>query len=257
MHDFLSGIKMFVFDLDGTLYSGEQSIEGAIETTDYLRRRFKIAFLTNSSVKMEDEIHEKLGRLGFTSKSNEIYASSSATIRYMKENSIDNVYLLGSESFRRGIEAVSIRIMNDDSAENVVVGLDQNLDYKKVATAMSILGRGGKFIACNQDASFPTGDGRRMPGCAAMVAAVSGATGRMPDFIVGKPGTYMLAQIAKIYDLRPNEIVVVGDSYSSDIAMAIEFRSKGILIAENGVASASKDLAVLAKLNHIKQILGA
>ena len=42
-------IKLFAFDLDGTLYFGEEIAPGATELINYLREKYKIAFFTNNS----------------------------------------------------------------------------------------------------------------------------------------------------------------------------------------------------------------
>ncbi|MEK7596158.1 MAG: HAD hydrolase-like protein, partial [Patescibacteria group bacterium] len=69
----------------------------------------------------------------------------------------------------------------------------------------------------------------RLVGCGAMVAAIVAATGRTPDFHVGKPNTYMLALLCREHGLTPEEICVVGDMPESDIQMAVNFGCQSIL----------------------------
>ena len=74
-----------------------------------------------------------------------------------------------------------------------------------------------------------------MPACGAMVGAIVSSTNKRPDYVVGKPNTYILSKIAQAFKVKNYEIVVVGDSYESDIQMAINFNSKGILVNSNGI----------------------
>ena len=226
-------IKLFAFDLDGTLYVGENTAAGAVKLLDYLREKYRVVFFTNNSSKTGREVHEKLNSLGIECKLDEVYASSSATALYLKESGIDNLYVIGSDGFRSELEGYRLQFVDNDSADNLVVGFDSDFSYKKIATALSVLLKGGKFIACNEDSSYPVGEDRYMPGCGAMVGAIAASANRRPDFIVGKPNTYILSKIAKAYGVENHEIIVVGDSYKSDVMMALNYNSKAILINSN------------------------
>jgi len=243
-------IKLFAFDLDGTLYIGENIILGAVELIEYLRRKYKIAFFTNNSSKTRREVCEKLNRLGIKCKLNEVYTSSSAITLYLSESGIDDLYVIGSDSFRSELADKGLRIVDVTSAKNLVVGLDLDFNYKKIADALSVLLKGGKFIACNEDCSFPVEEGRSIPGCGAMVGAIAASVNRRPDFIVGKPHIYILSIIAKDYKIEHDEIIVVGDSYESDIMMALNYDSKAILVnSKNKVVN--KNVLVMNHLNKV------
>jgi len=234
MFEIAGKIKLFAFDLDGTLYIGENLVSGAVELIDYLRRKYKIAFFTNNSSRTRREVYEKLNRLGIKCKLDEVYASSSLTALYLKESGIDDLYVIGSDGLRSELESKELRIVDNDSAKNLVVGLDFDFNYEKIATALSVLLKGGKFIVCNEDGSFPVGENRYMPGCGAMVGAIVVSAGKRPDFIVGKPNTYILSKISEAFETEDHEIIVAGDSYESDIIMALNYNSKAILINSKG-----------------------
>lgn len=223
-------IKLFAFDLDGTLYVGENTVPGAVELIQDLREKYQLVFFTNNSSKTRSEVHDKLNNLGILCEVEEVYASSTATALYLKEVGIDNVFVIGSCGFRRELGINGVRIVEDETADNIVVGYDADINYRKITTALSILFKGGKFIACNEDGSFPVGEDRFLPGCGAMVGAIVGASGKRPDFIVGKPNTYILSKISSVFGVENNEVMVVGDSYESDIQMALNFNSSSIFI---------------------------
>jgi HAD superfamily hydrolase (TIGR01450 family) len=230
MPEITSGIALFAFDLDGTLYLGNEPVPGAATLVRRVRERHRVVFFTNGSARTGAEVHAKLCGMGIECALGEVYASSTATATYLAEELIDDVFVIGSDGLRAEIRDRGLHVVQDDRAAHVVVGFDTALDYAKVATALTILRRGGKLIACNEDASFPVAPGHFVPGCGAMVGAVTGASERRPDFVVGKPNTYLLAKIAATHGLAPEQIMVVGDSYDSDIAMALRYGSRSILI---------------------------
>ena len=226
--------KLFAFDLDGTIYFGEKIVEGAIELLTLLEKSFKVVFFTNNSSKTREEIHQKLIGLGINCKVEDVYAASTATALYLQDEKITDLYVVGSKGFVSEIEAVGLNVTQNKSAINLVVGLDFNFNYEKIKIALSVLQRGGKFIICNEDASFPIENNEISPGSGAMVGAISAAANRKPDYAVGKPNTYILSKIAQLYCVTNEEIIVVGDSYESDIQMALNYQCKSILIGKLG-----------------------
>ena len=254
MFEILSNLKLFAFDLDGTLYLGENIIEGAIDLICFLKKKYSVVFFTNNSTKTREEIHSKLKKMGFDCSLNEIFTSSYATANYLDESNLDNVFVIGSDGLRSEIIDNGICIVDNYSAENLVVGLDFDFSYKKIETAMSILLNNGRFIVCNEDRFFPIGGNRYMPACGAMVGAIAVASNREADFIIGKPNTYILSIIEEEYEIEHHEILVVGDSFESDIMMAMNNNSKAILVnSEQNVNN--NNVFVMENLNKILQYL--
>ncbi|MDM8554380.1 HAD-IIA family hydrolase [Desulfococcaceae bacterium HSG7] len=247
-------IKLFAFDLDGTLYLGDNIIPGAVKLIDYLREKYRVVFFTNNSSKTRREVGEKLNRLGIECELDELYVSSSITSLYLIESGIDNLYVIGSDSFRNELESNGLKIVNNDSAKNLVVGFDLNFNFQKIATALSILLNGGKFIVCNEDANFPIGENKYMPACGAMVGAIASSAKKKPNFIIGKPNTYILSKIEKAFGVDHHEIIVVGDSYDSDIMMALNNGSKAILINHRDNIN-NRNVLVLENLIKILQYI--
>ena len=230
MTDFLKGIKLFAFDLDGTLYLGDRIIPGAIELIDHLRHAYTVVFFTNNSGSTKTQIHEKLRCLGIVCNRDEIYTSASETVTYLEETKLNNLFVIGTEGFRNTLRENGFHVVDDISADNLVVGFDDDFSYQKIECALTILLKGGRFIACNEDASFPVETGGRKPACGAMVGAISVCAKRKPDFVVGKPNTFILSRIAREHGVQNDETVIVGDSFESDIMMALNYDSKAILV---------------------------
>jgi 4-nitrophenyl phosphatase len=116
-----------------------------------------------------------------------------------------------------------------------VVGLDPSFDYGKITKALAAINRGAKLIVANCDPSYPVENKRRLPGCGAMVGAVVSAANHAPDFIAGKPNTYILRLLCREHGLAPGKICIVGDSPESDIKMADNFKCRSILFDPENV----------------------
>ena len=245
----LSNIKLFVLDLDGILCIGNNIIPNAVELVSYLRKNYKVVFFSNTSGKTSFQVCEKLNRLGINCIKEEVFTASSSTALYLKENNIDNVFVIGSNDFKDEIKSQGISIIQNALADNLVVGLDTKFNYRKIDIALSILLKGGKFIVCNEDRYYPIENYKYLPGCGAMVGSISSIANRKPDFIVGKPNIYVLEKISEMYKITNKEMVVVGDSYESDIQMALNYNCKSIFINEDGYKS--KDIISLKNLSEM------
>ena len=192
--------------------------------TVYLKiKGIRIFYFTNNSTKTRNQIFEKLQKLGLSVEINEVYSSAYAAGLYLKEKGYSAVYCCGSEGLRAEIEINGTKCVNDGSEkiQAVVVGLDHSFDYKKMTIGLNLLrDKECKFIVCNKDRTYPVEGDVLMPGCGPIVAVLENASGRTPDVIIGKPETYMLEILCRDWELEPQQVLVVGDTYDSDIAMA-------------------------------------
>jgi 4-nitrophenyl phosphatase len=223
-------IKALAFDLDGTLYFGDKVVDGALETLDELKRYgLHIVYFTNNSAKTVKQIEQKLCSLGFNATEKNTYTASYACYRYLEQKGYKTINLVGSHDFKNDLISKGIEIVDPENAQAVVVGLDFEFTYDRIAGALNAIRNGAELVVANLDASYPVENGQRLPGCGAMVGAIVGASGHEPDFIAGKPNTYMLELLCLDLSIGPDEICVVGDSVESDIEMAKRYRCRGIL----------------------------
>jgi 4-nitrophenyl phosphatase len=132
----------------------------------------------------------------------------------------------------RGAEVVS-----EGRADVVTVGLTTEFDYDALSRAMEAIRAGARFVASNDDATFPDADGLR-PGNGALVAAVATAAGVEP-VVAGKPHE----PIADLVRQRLGDAgIMVGDRPETDglFAKVLGYRFGLVL---TGVTAAS-DLPV-------------
>lgn len=228
-------IKAIVFDLDGTIYYGNTLINGAFEIIEHFRKHGKkIYFLTNNSTKSRQQIYEKLLSMGLKCSIEEIYTSGYVAAIYAKKENIKNIFIFGSKNLKTEFELKGIEVTeSENEAESLLIGYDTDLNYDKLTQALNIALRGKIIIACNKEKHYPGVDARIMPGCGAMVGAIELCANRNVDYVIGKPNTLMLDILVEENNLNRSEILMVGDTYESDIIMANKFGCKSILISKN------------------------
>lgn len=234
----LGNCKLFVFDLDGVIYRGKEIMPYAKECIDYLlKNNYKIFFLTNNSTRTRDDYCKKLNSLGIYANPDIIMTSAYATALYFKENNIKeaNVLVIGDRGIEKELKDIGLNVFLPSTQNSqfltynyVVVGLDFEFNYQKLALSQRAILSGAKFIATNTDATFPTEDGV-LPGGGSIVCAVEKATNTKP-FVIGKPNTYPLEKILQIANVLPQETVVIGDRLETDILVGKKLKTKTVLV---------------------------
>jgi HAD superfamily hydrolase (TIGR01450 family) len=227
--------KAVIFDLDGTIYFGNKVAYYALDIIGALKKiGYLIIFFSNNSRETRQDICAKLSSMNINTNISKIYTSSYATCMYLKKNNIYNIFLIGTEGFRRELLSFDINIVDEKLCESVVVGLDFDFTYDTIAKAVAAIHNGANIIASNADKNFPSENGVKKPGANAILSSILGSLDNLnyKCDIVGKPNTYMLEIICNDWKLDKKDIFVVGDSLESDIAMADNFKCKSILVNE-------------------------
>jgi HAD superfamily hydrolase (TIGR01450 family) len=250
----ISNIKVVSFDLDGTIYFGDELAKGAIDLINFLDYKgIKVYYFTNNSTKSRAQLHEKLNGMGLSVSNSQIYSSAHATAVYVKQQGIRSVFCVGAQGLIDELKLLNISL-SEDKAEIIVVGLDPYFDYKTMAKVLNKFTKDKcPIIACNKDGNYPIENNLLMPGCGAIVSAIEHACGKTVDIVIGKPNTYMIELLSTDCNINNNEIMVVGDSYASDIEMAKRYNCLSVLIANNPDPNVT-DTIVVKELCEIKDI---
>lgn len=218
----LSTKKVFLLDMDGTIYLGDQLIDGAKKFLQKLKETGRdILFLTNNASKNKDLYVKKLDKLGISVDREDIFTSGEATTIYL--NSLKpgaKIFLLGTEALESEFEAAGFQLIKkrDDYIDFVVLSFDTTLTYEKLWIACDYLAEGVPFIATHPDINCPLPKGKYMPDAGAISAMIEASTGRMPT-IIGKPSKVTIDSIVEKYGLQKDEIIMVGDRLYTDIKM--------------------------------------
>lgn len=226
-------MKGYIFDLDGTIYLGDEIIEGAAETISMLKHNgHKVAFLTNKSIATRHDYYEKLNKMNIDVKMSEIvnsnYIAALYLKQYMKEG--QSVFLIGEEALIQEIQDLRINVTNDpERASFVLIGWDRRFTYEKINAAFQAWKAGAKVIATNPDKTCPV-KGGEIPDCGAMIGAIEGSIDEKIE-IVGKPSEIMIDfVIENILKLPRENCYMVGDRLETDIKMANDTGVKSILV---------------------------
>ena len=80
----LGEVDLFLLDMDGTLYLGNQLIGNMPETLKKLRENGKqLVYLSNNSSRSKDTYRQKLQKMGLWQDEDVIYSSATATADYL------------------------------------------------------------------------------------------------------------------------------------------------------------------------------
>ncbi len=212
----------YVFDLDGTLYVGDDQVPGAAEAIAGLRAGgARIAFLTNKPLEAPIDYARKLRRLGIPVDDDEIVSSTDALVRYLSQHAEGaRIYAIAEPLVIGILTGAGFEMTADpDTTDVVVVSFDRTFDYEKLRTGFLAVRAGARIVATNPDPYCPTPDGG-LPDCGAILAALEVATGADAEAVVGKPSPYMAAAVLDRLGTDPSRTLLVGDRLGTDIRMA-------------------------------------
>jgi len=213
--------KGFIFDLDGTIYRGDQLILGAEKVIRRLREnRKKVVFLSNNSLQAREHCATKLTRLGIPTPPEDVINSSFVMVQYLKELAPQaRLFAVGEIPFIEELRRAGFQISDEPKGvEYVVVALDRAFNYQKLNLAFQAIRLGAHFVATNPDRTYPVETGE-IPGCAGMIGAVEAVTGKKAEVVVGKPSHIMIQAALEVIGLMPDDCVLIGDSLETDIRM--------------------------------------
>jgi 4-nitrophenyl phosphatase len=232
---------LLLVDLDGVVYRGTTPIPGvAAVLADRDARGDAVMYVTNNAMHYRADFAARLGAMGAPVTPDRVVSSARATAIYLADPATDppvrRVLVVGLGGLERecrdaGLEVVTAAHAATRQAHEglegweaagrpdaVVVGLDPQLTYQKLAVAVDCVRQGARFVATNRDPVFLTERGIR-PGAGAIVAAMETAA-QVAPISIGKPGPLLLEMAIRAAGLPREEAVMIGDSLTSDLAAA-------------------------------------
>lgn len=216
----LSEKKLFLLDMDGTIYLDSDLFDGTLDFLSEVKRKGgRYLFLTNNSSKSAKAYVDKLKNIGIESTEDEFLTSTYATILYIKEKfSGRRFYSLGTASFTKELLDAGIDVVTDltEGIDGIVMGNDNELTFKKLEDACKLLLNDIIYIATNPDWVCPTAFGY-VPDCGSFAEMLFRATGKRPQFI-GKPEPEMIYLALDKFGYKGDEAVMIGDRLYTDIA---------------------------------------
>jgi 4-nitrophenyl phosphatase len=214
----------YVFDLDGTIYLGDDLLPGARRLVEELRSSgAAVRFVSNNPTRDPEQYADKLARLGLPTPARDIVNTTVTMTRWLLANRPGAVvFPIGEKPLEHALAGAGIRLSEDPAEIDVVVSsYDRGFDYRKLQIAFDAIRvhRRAILVATNPDRFCPLPGGRGEPDCAAVTAAIEACTGTTCAATLGKPDPAMLAAALDGLDVAPADCLVVGDRLATDIRM--------------------------------------
>lgn len=233
---------------------GGEWIPGARRALVQLSRRgHPIVYVSNGLYWAED-VASQLTDAGVPTQIESIIHVPRVLAEYLLEH-FDGaaVYVIGEPSLIDQLPA-SIRLSCDpDEIEVVVVSADLGFDFSKLTVAFRALERGARLLTTNIERTWP-GPSGLLPDTRAILGALHGCTGRVPEAVVGKPSTWMAQTALKQLGLPPRDVWVVGDSLETDVRMGAQIGMRTALVL-TGVTARSQLIESPLQPDHVLESL--
>ena len=213
--------KLFLFDMDGTLYLGDRLYDFTPALLTQIRQSGgRYLFMTNNSSKSVADYIKKLCKLGISATREDFITSSQATAYYLKRHHPGKkLYVCGTQSLIAELASEGFTVTDDLSqVECVVMGFDTELTFQKLWDVSKLLSENKDlpYIATNPDLVCPTEFGS-VPDCGSVCDMLYNVSKRRPLFI-GKPEPLMVQYAMSVTGFAPEETVMIGDRLYTDIA---------------------------------------
>lgn len=238
----IDDFEAYCFDLDGTIYVGQQLLPGVKDTISLLRKHHKkILFITNAPTHTREDCQQLLCSLGVSTELEEVITASSLSAVYFLENFPDaSIYIIGEQAITEEFRHYPLKVTKDPlQATHVLVGLDRAFTYDKLNSAMTAVRNGAKLVVTNPDPACPV-PGGYIADTLAIAKAIEVAAGQRIEQVIGKPSAYYIQKIEENLNISKNKCLIIGDRLETDILMG---KSNGIrtCLVLTGVSS-QKDI---------------
>ena len=213
------GKQCFVLDMDGTVYLGNNPIQGAV---DFVIRHWDdldFFFLSNNTSKGPDTYVKKLNSMGIGAALDNFLFPTTPLVEHLREQGIAKAYLVGSRDYTASLGAAMPELaLGAEGAQAVILAYDTELTYEKLAVSCHLLQKPEvAFLATHPDLVCPDPAGP-LPDVGSFMALYQKATGRLPEHVFGKPEPQVLAPLLARYSKET--MVMVGDRLSTDKKLA-------------------------------------
>jgi HAD superfamily hydrolase (TIGR01450 family) len=240
---------LLLVDLDGVVYRQNEAVPGV---PSVLAARAAagddVVYVTNNATAYHADYLPRLAAHGAPAAPGCVVTSAQAAAQWLHDElpGVRRVLAVGASGLERELREAGFDVVTVGHAatrmahegldgwaaaghpDAVVVGLDPQMSYLRVAAAADCVRAGAALVATNRDPVFPTESGLR-PGAGAVVAAVAVASRVEPRVVIGKPGPYLLVLGARAVGGDLRSAVMIGDSLT-DVAAGQAVGARTILV---------------------------
>lgn len=228
LEDYFNAVKMFApfdifkkkkafFDLDGTVYLGNNVLDGAVAFFEKLRaNHVHYYFLSNNSSKVKTEYVQRINNMGIACDEENIILPTDALLDQLINENVTDIHLVGNSKLAAFIESKGIRTTSANP-KYVIVAFDTEVTYEKLQKASIFIQQGIPYMATNIDLVCPTDNGY-IPDTGALYQLLQTTTGIKPAKVFGKPLPSMIESY--IADVDVKDVVIMGDRTYTDMELA-------------------------------------
>lgn len=216
-------VRTVLCDIDGVIWLAHRPIPGSVEAVSTLQAAgIEVLFVTNNSTSPSSAVEEVLASIGIVADGL-VIGSAEAAASLLAAG--ERVLVCGERGLCEAVDRSGAHRLNADdfsdsslclaeTCDTVVVGLDRKFSYQTLERVSAVIRRGARFIATNDDVTYPTPHGM-VPGAGSLLAAVIAASGVRP-IVAGKPHQPMADLVLSRTRSSPEEVLMVGDRLSTD-----------------------------------------
>lgn len=233
--DALHQKRLFLFDMDGTIYLDNDIFDGTLDILRYIREvEGKAVFVTNNSSKSVEGYVEKMAGLGIRTSKDDFMTSAQATGLHLKKfHRGGKIYVFGTDALftmLRDDYTLPVTKSIEEDVTCLLIAYDTELTFQKMEDASRLLLSNPDliYLATNPDLVCPRDFGY-VPDCGALAQSLFYATGRRPK-VIGKPEPAMALLAMEKYGFIPEETVLLGDRVYTDIRCGVSAGIDSILV---------------------------
>ncbi|HSH05376.1 MAG TPA: HAD-IIA family hydrolase [Anaerolineae bacterium] len=252
--------EAYIFDLDGTVYLGDELLPEAGETIQALRDKGKrTLFLSNNPTRPRAAYAQKLTKLGLPTPDSDVINSSYVMVHFLQQRMPGaNLFVVGETSLKDELIAAGFHLTDEaEAVEAVIASFDRTFDYHKLQVSFDAINAGARFFATNGDRYCPVPGGGE-PDAAAMIAAIEACTDTKVEAIVGKPSHYTAETILHLAGVPAEQCVMTGDRWETDVLLGLRAGMAGALTLTGATSLADmEDVEVEPTyiINHLGELL--
>lgn len=236
-------------DLDGVVYRASEPVPGVgAVLAGRVAKGDDVVYVTNNAMHYHTDYLPRLTGHGAPIGPDRVVTSARASALYMRDHmpAVRRVLAVGASGLERELREAGFDVVTAAHAatrmsqegldgwaaaehpDAVVVGLDPQLTYLRIAAAADCVRAGAVLIATNRDPMYPTERGFR-PGAGSVVAAIETAARTTARVSIGKPEPYLLEAAAHLVGADTREAVMIGDALT-DVASGRAVGARTVLM---------------------------
>ncbi len=223
----------FIFDLDGTIYRGENIIPNADKTVNFIKASGKkIIFISNKTTGSIKDYYDFLYSKGLNIDENDIVSSTIVLKKYLSDTfSRSKFFAIGEDNFVNEIEESGLVYSEiPEEIDILIVTLDRTLNYNKLEIAARALENGARFFAANIDDTCPVDEGEILD-AGSTISALEKRTHKKLELNFGKPSVFMFEEIKRRLKVDLKRVLLIGDRLETDIALGNKFGIDSALVS--------------------------